>query len=461
MTKQLFILSLLFITSLSFSQDVSVEVFATGFNSPVHIQNAGDDRLFIVEQAGVIKILNANGNTNATNFLNITSIVGSGGERGLLSVAFDPDYTTNGFFYVNYTNNSGDTVIARYSVSGNPDVADAGSAQILLTIDQPYSNHNGGCIAFGDDGYLYIGMGDGGSGGDPDNNAQSGNSLLGKMLRIEVGASSTYSIPADNPFVGDSSVLDEVWAIGVRNPWRFSFDSLNGDLWIGDVGQNAFEEINHYEFPTSGGSGGVNYGWRCYEATATYNTSGCSDISNYTFPVGEYVRDGWGSITGGYVYRGTQYPDLQGLYFFTDYGLTEIGTLNPNNGYQMVMNEVSLGGFVSFGEDINKELYLSNLDGKIYKIKDDTLGLSDDLLLNDISMNPNPTKGNVFIKSESGNFEIENIKVFNIIGSNVFEVGTNNTTNYQLDLSTLKQGVYFLKIQLNTQEAVVKKLIIK
>ena len=442
MTKQLLFLSIFLIAIFSYSQNVNIEVFATGFNNPLHITNAGDDRLFIVEQAGRIKVLNANGTTNATNFLDITSIISSGGERGLLSMVFDPDYTTNGFFYVNYTNNSGDTVIARYSVSADSNIADVNSGQILLTINQPFSNHNGGCIAFGQDGYLYIGMGDGGSGGDPNNNAQNGNSLLGKMLRIEVGADATYSIPVDNPFVDDSTVLDEIWAIGVRNPWKFSFDSLNGDLWMGDVGQNAFEEVNH----TLNGVGGLNFGWRCYEGNATFNTSGCQAPSNYTFPVAVYPRTGFGSITGGNVYRGSEFPDLVGLYFYLDTDSTELRTIDPNNGYQVTANEVGISFTVAFGEDVNKELYLANFNGSIYKIIDETASVNDIIIINDITINPNPAKGSVTIKSESENYKINNIQVLNIIGSKVLSVAVNNTTNHRLNIENLKQGIYlFIK----------------
>ncbi|MCF6351050.1 MAG: PQQ-dependent sugar dehydrogenase [Flavobacteriaceae bacterium] len=462
MTKQLFILSFLLFSVLLFSQDVNVEEFATGFDSPINIQHAGDNRLFIVEQGGIIKILNADSSTNATPFLNINSIVSSGGERGLLGLAFHPNYTTNGFFFINYINNSGNTVIARYSVSANSNVADSSSAQILMTIDQPYSNHNGGSIVFGADGYLYIGMGDGGGAGDSDNYSQNGNSLLGKMLRIEVGAAATYSIPTDNPFVSDATVLDEIWAIGVRNPWKFSFDKTNNDLWIADVGQDAFEEINH----TVAGNSGLNYGWRCYEANAPYNTSGCDDASNYTFPVAEYALGGTPykcAITGGYVYRGSLYPDFDGLYFFADYCSSEIGTVNPNNSNQVIFNNVSVSSNIStFGEDINGELYVAGIgNGTIYKIIDETLSVEDNVFIDDISVNPNPTKGAVFIKSESGNFEIENIQIFNTIGNKVLEVKINNVIAYQLDLNNLKQGIYFLKIQLNNLESVVKKLIIK
>lgn len=459
MTNKLSLIIFLLTITFSFSQDVGAELFATGFSSPVHIQSAGDDRLFIVEQAGRIKILNTvDGTTNATNFLDITSIVGSGGERGLLSLAFDPDYTTNGFFYVNYTNNSGNTVIARYSVSTNPDVADVNSGHILLPINQPASNHNGGCIAFGPDGYLYIGMGDGGGGGDTSNYAQNGNSLLGKILRIEVGAASTYSIPADNPFVGNTAIRDEIWAIGVRNPWKFSFDSLNGDLWIGDVGQNAFEEINH----AANGVPGLNYGWRCYEGNATFNTGGCQSASNYTFPVADYPRVGFGSVTGGNVYRGSSNPNFYGLYFFADTASTEIRTIDPSDSYLVTPNDVSLSSIIAFGEDNNHELYFSNFNGNIYRIFDtDVINVNDNLLSNDISISPNPTENHIIVKSESGDYRFTKIEAFNIIGNKVLAINVEDKISHQIDLTKLNQGVYFIKVHLTNAESVVKKLIIK
>jgi glucose/arabinose dehydrogenase len=217
-------------------------------------------------------------------------LISSGGERGLLGLAFHPDYANNGYFFVNYTNNSGHTVVSRFSVDGADDnLADPNSELNFMTINQPYGNHNGGNLAFGPDGYLYIGTGDGGSGGDPGNRAQNPLELLGKMLRIDVDNPSggeNYGIPADNPYVGDPNGKDEIWAIGLRNPWRYSFDETTGDLWIGDVGQNAFEEINRVHYTEAG----LNYGWRCYEANAPYNTSGCPDMSEMTFPVAAYTE---------------------------------------------------------------------------------------------------------------------------------------------------------------------------
>ncbi len=354
---------------------VQLEVFATGLNNPVGIYHCGDERLFILEQSqGDIEILDENG-TFINKFLDLTGLITTGGERGLLGLAFHPDYQNNGYFYVNYTNTSGNTVIARYEVSeDNPNLADASSAQIIMTINQPYGNHNGGHIEFGPDGYLYIGMGDGGSGGDPQNYSQNNQSLLGKMLRIDVDNGTPYSVPADNPFVGNPNVLDEIWATGVRNPWKFSFDRVTGDMWMGDVGQNAWEEIN---FQPADSPGGENYGWRCYEANAPYNTNGCLPSSNYDFPavaISQGQPYNWCSVTGGMVYRGQQFPGMVGHYLYTDYCAGNIlATVHDGNGEFTTHQAMSnFGfGFVAFGDNHEGELFIAKINNNtIYRIVD-------------------------------------------------------------------------------------------
>lgn len=367
----------------TYAQTIDIQSFATGFNMPVSIKHAGDDRLFVVEKSGYIHIVNPDGSVNATPFLNIDNLVvnigGLGDERGLLGLAFHPNYSSNGYFYVNYINNNGDTVVSRFTVDGgDPNLADTGSELILLTIAQPFSNHNGGDLAFGPDGYLYIASGDGGAGGDPGNRAQDLSLLLGKMLRIDVdnpGGGNNYGIPADNPFYndGDANTLDEIWAYGLRNPWRFSFDSQTGDIWIADVGQADYEEINM----AASTEAGLNYGWRCYEGNNVFNDTGCPDANTLTFPVGEYPHVGAGnfkcSITGGYRYRGSMYPNFNGLYFFADYCSDEIGTLTENGGsWDMSFSNVFGGnGWAAFGEDVNGELYIAGIaSGVIYKIVD-------------------------------------------------------------------------------------------
>ncbi len=349
---------------------INLQTVASGFVKPLQIVNAGDSRLFIVEQDGKIKILHIEG--TITTFLNIDSKVNStGGEQGLLGLAFHPNYTSNGYFYVNYINNSGNTNISRFRVSSSdPDVADVSSELVILTINQPYPTHNGGDLNFGLDGYLYIAMGDGGGSGDPGNRAQDLNVLLGKMLRINVNAGSPYSIPPSNPFVGTAGA-DEIWAYGLRNPWRFSFDRLTGDMWIGDVGQGAWEEI---DFQAANDAGGDNYGWRCYEGTHPYNTSSCNLTAPFTFPIFEYPHEfsqGGFSVTGGFVYRGVQYPDLYGLYIFCDYVTGNFWTTVSNgtgnwNTIQLNLNQPNIA---TFGEDVKGELYAANLStGEIYHL---------------------------------------------------------------------------------------------
>lgn len=367
-----FLVSLIGLTVPSMSQ-VTLTPFASGFTSPVDIKNCGDGRIFVLEQNGQINILDTAGNINPIPFLDIVGRVLYSGEQGCLGLAFPPDFATSQVFYVNYTRRpDGDTRISRFHVSAtNPDSADANSEEILLTIHQPYSNHNGGHIQFGKDGYLYIGMGDGGSGGDPENRAQNPDSLLGKMLRIAVDPSNpTYSIPPTNPFAGNPSLgAEEIWALGVRNPWRWSFDRATGDLWIGDVGQGTYEEIDYEPY---GSGGGLNYGWRCYEANASYNTAGCLAQSNYVSPVHFYPRSSGYSVTGGYVYRGARYADIYGKYFFSDYGISSIRTLEPDGaGGFTHTNLGSLGAsaIVGFGEDKWGELYVAALGGTVYRLR--------------------------------------------------------------------------------------------
>ncbi len=355
------------------------EVVASGLQNPVDITHAGDGsgRLFVLEQPGRIRVLKQ-GNLLPTPFLDITSLVLFGGERGLLGLAFHPNYEQNGYFYVNYTRKEdGATVVARYRVSNtNPDLADPSSALSLLIVPQPYANHNGGCLQFGRDGYLYIGMGDGGSGGDPQNYAQNINSLLGKMLRIDVNSGNPYAIPPDNPYVNRAGA-DEIWALGLRNPWRFSFDRLTGDLYIGDVGQNAWEEVN---FQAANAVGGINYGWRCREGAHPYSSSPpCNDanfLATLTDPFTEYSHSEGYSVTGGFVYRGALYPNLYGTYFFADYVNGKIWSIKKLSDSPLTWSprtlEIQAGFNISaFGEGEDGELYIANYNqGKIHRLTD-------------------------------------------------------------------------------------------
>jgi glucose/arabinose dehydrogenase len=373
MKKFVFVTAFLFFKLSWCSSQITLIPFATGLSAPIDIKNAGDNRLFIVQQTGIIKIYDTTG-TFVSDFLDISAKIISGGEQGLLGLAFDPNYATNGFFYVNYTAvGTWETHISRFKVSANPDVADT-TETLLLTIYQPYSNHNGGHILFRQDGYLYIGMGDGGAGGDPYNRAQNLDSLLGKMLRIDVSDTSVaYKIPPTNPFYAGGG-RGEIWDYGVRNPWRWSFDRWNDDLWIGDVGQNAYEEI---DYEPAVNHGGVNYGWHCYEANHSYpvydTTAFCVALSNYTLPVVEVPHAlGVCAIIGGYVYRGAEFSNIWGKYFFSDECTAAIGlhsiTHLGNNFYDSLA--LSHGGtFVSFGEDKYGELYIADYSGTVYKMQ--------------------------------------------------------------------------------------------
>lgn len=351
---------------------ITVQPIATGFDSPVDLASTSllfDQRLFVVEQGGRIRIMRPSGQVLLLPFLNISDRISTGGERGLLGLAFHPDYADNGYFYVNYTNLSGDTTISRFTVSAtNRNRADVNSEEILLVVDQPFSNHNGGDLAFGPDGYLYIPLGDGGSAGDPQDNSQDLDSLLGKVLRLDVDGGSPYAIPPDNPFVGLPGA-DEIWAYGYRNPWRFSFDRLTGDMYIGDVGQGDWEEI---DFEAAGSPGGGNYGWRCYEGNHPYNLSGCSpDPADYIFPIHEYSHAEGCSVTGGYVYRGTRFPTLAGHYFFADYCTGSIWDLIPDGmgGWTLTAHGSLLGNPTTFGESSRGDLYVADAsDGTVYLI---------------------------------------------------------------------------------------------
>jgi glucose/arabinose dehydrogenase len=351
---------------------IKAEPVVTGLSSPVAITHAGDGsgRLFIILQAGRIVIFDG-AQVLSPPFLDISALVLSGGERGLLGAAFHPNYVGNGFFYVSYTDAAGDSVIARYSVSVDPNRADSASGVILLTITQPFSNHNGGQLQFGPDGYLYISIGDGGSGGDPQNNGQNLGNLLGKILRIDVDTAFPFAIPADNPFVGVAGVREEIWSYGLRNPWRFSFDRLTGDLFIGDVGQASWEEVD-FQLATS--TGGENYGWRRMEGSSCFNPpTNCND-GTLVLPILQYDHTlGRCSVTGGYRYRGSANPDLEGIYFYGDYCTGRIWGAKEDGLGGWTTTELLDTPFLisTFGEDESGELYVADLsspNGVIYQI---------------------------------------------------------------------------------------------
>ena len=357
---------------------VKLTPVASGLSSPVFVTSPGDGthRLFIVEKTGRIRILTG-GTVLATPFLSLASSVSTGGEQGLLGLAFHPSFKTNHKFYVDYTDTSGNTVIREYRASASsPNRTAAGSGRTLLKIRQPYANHNGGMIAFGPDGYLYIGMGDGGSEGDPGNRAQSTSTLLGKILRIDVNGRSgsyAYRIPSTNPYVGKAG-LDQIWQRGVRNPWRFSFDRSTGSLWIGDVGQNRYEEIDRAVRTSTGDGRGYNWGWRRMEGFHCYSpASGCG-TSGLRMPLLEYSHavNGRCAVTGGYVYRGAAIPSLRGWYLFGDYCSGEVmavASTAASRPKPVTLFGTGSGRLVSsFGQDWAGELYVVTLGGTIYRI---------------------------------------------------------------------------------------------
>lgn len=342
-------------------------VITTGLSLPIQFVNAADgsNRIFIVQQGATIRAYDA-----AFNFLSVfltVSNVNVGGERGLLSMVFHPDYTNNGLLYVYYTNTAGDLELARYHVSSDPNIADAATKVVLIIIPHPTnSNHNGGELHFGNDGYLYLSTGDGGGAGDVPNNAQNTSVLLGKILRFNVNASAVapyYTIPAGNPY------SNEIYDLGLRNPFRWSFDRLTNDMWIGDVGQDAYEEIN---YRAAGSTGGINYGWRCYEGNTAYNLTGCGLSSNYIFPVYTYpTQNPAASVIGGIVYRGSTYPILQGYNISADFfSGTLYKTVSDGSGGWITSTQMlSTTGIADFGETENGEAYAVSLTGNsVYRI---------------------------------------------------------------------------------------------
>ena len=350
---------------------VSLELVAEGLEQPLYLTSPTGDagRLFVVERAGTIRIVR-DGVVVSTPFLDVSDeVTTEGDEQGLLGFAFHPQYATNRYVYVNYTDHDGHTRIVRYTASANPDLANPASAFPILTVEQPVPNHNGGMLAFGPDGMLYIGMGDGGNGQSA--NGQDRSSLLGSLLRIDVNSGSPYAIPAGNPFRADPSARPELWAKGLRNPWRFSFDRSTGDLFIADVGEDLREEI---DFQPASSTGGENYGWDVMEGRACFDPpSGCS-TTGLVLPILEYDHSRGCSITGGYVYRGTRSPELVGRYFYSDFCGSWLRSFAVANGVPSDDRDHAdaagpLAGVSSFGEDAAGELYvLSMFAGTVHRI---------------------------------------------------------------------------------------------
>jgi glucose/arabinose dehydrogenase len=351
---------------------LALREIATGLDFPLFLTAAPGDltRLFIVEKTGKIRVIR-NGTLLAEPFLDLSAKVSGGGEQGLLGLAFHPQYAANGRFVVYYTDASGNTRVSVFQVSSNPEVADPASEQIILAVNQPFSNHNGGMVVFGPDGKLYIGLGDGGSGGDPQGNGQNRNTLLAKILRLDVSATGQMSIPATNPFVGQAGARPEIWSYGLRNPWRFSFDRATGDLYIADVGQNAREEIDVSTSASQFGRG-LDYGWNTMEGTACYSPPTGCNRTGLTLPVLDYDHGQGCSVTGGYVYRGDAVPALRGAYFYADYCNGWVRSFRLQGGAvtaQIDWSALRPGGQItSFGEDGKGEIYVMISAGKVFQI---------------------------------------------------------------------------------------------
>lgn len=420
MKKILFVVSWLVAIVATGQPVISFEPIVTGLSQPIDLEHA-NGLFYIVQKGGTIRLV-ANGNTlQPEPFLNITPLVkSSGGEQGLLSMALHPNYATNGYFYVYYTNHDDNVVVARYSRT-SATKADSLSSAILMTIFKPFTNHNGGKLLFGPDGYLYFGTGDGGSGGDPGNRAQNGDSILGKMIRIDVNNPNPpyYSIPPTNPYINNPNIRDEIIALGLRNPWRWSFDAATGDMWIADVGQNAWEEVN---MVPAASILDKNYGWPCFEGNVAFRTS-CPTIPNLVSPVFVYPHNnttGGFSITGGYVYRGTEYPFLQGYYLATDFVSGNGWLIKPNGsgGWNATMQDW-INGISSFGEDESGNLYAVTLNGgTLYKVQ---------------ASDPLPVKLVSFTGKAEGNIHKFSFEVQNQETGDVYVLERRTFTNIQFE----------------------------
>lgn len=441
--KKIILIVLLTFFSKSYSQDIAIELFAYGVNTPVEITNAGDNRLFVVELTGSIKVINADGTVNPDNFLTMpANTVMSGSERGFLGLAFHPQYATNGYFFVCYTRvPDGNVIIERRKVNPeNPNVALDGEVLQILSIPHPESAHNGGKLAFGPDGYLYIGIGDGWA---PGTNAQDINLNLGKILRIDVNNATElqpYAIPAGNPYVGVAG-NDEIWAVGLRNPWKYSFDRNTGDLWLADVGANALEEINHV--PST--QAGVNYGWMCYEATNVVFDCG-QPIGNYTFPMASYPHTpSRCSIIGGYVYTGTEFPNLSNKYIFADLCANAILYADVNTGVISSSSTIPGDGmyyFTTLGQDINGELYIgSSFTGVVYKIVDQSLARKD-FSPATVSLTPNPATKDFSLKMSRAQFPLR-VTVIDATGKRLMETQI-TSESMPVNIEQLQSGIYIV-----------------
>jgi glucose/arabinose dehydrogenase len=478
MRNKLFVFAALFfvLCSTTFSQVSFVNAFPNlSFSLPLFLTHSGDgtNRIFVVQQRGLIKVFpNDSLAASSQTFIDLSNIVSSSGnERGLLGLAFHPNYSSNRYFFVYYTRSSdGALRISRFTtMAGDPNKADSLSELNMLTIAHPsFTNHNGGCLMFGADGYLYAGTGDGGSGGDPNNNAQNLNSLLGKILRIDINTPSggnNYSIPPSNPYASGGGA-PEIFAVGMRNPWRFSRDPVTGTIYCGDVGQDAWEEVDTIAV-------GKNYGWRCYEGNATFNTSGCGPSSNYTFPITVYQNVGSDiSITGGYVYRGSRVPWLVGRYIYADYGSRKTWKLLLSGGTVSENEQIGLApsGVPSFGVDQNNELYTVCSNGLIYKFLNTVIGVNgngntipDGFVLE--QNYPNPFNPSTSIRFTVPVNTAVNIKIYDLTGQEIAVLlnESKSAGNYSVtwEAANYPSGVYFYEMTAGDYKERKKMVLVK
>jgi glucose/arabinose dehydrogenase len=449
--KLLLIVSFPLFAATAGAQVVQLLPVVTGLTDLVEVTHAGDDRLFCVQRNGLVRIVQ-NGVLNPVPYLNITNLVQStGSEQGLLGMAFHPNYAENGFFYLHYTGGSGNgfSRIARFSVTADPNVADPASQEIIFSRQQPYGNHNGGDLKFGPDGYLYFSLGDGGSGGDPLNSGQTLTTALGKILRIDVSdPESPYGIPVENPFAtATGDTIREIFATGLRNTWRFGFDALTGDLWLGDVGQNAWEEVDFWPNDENYNSG-PNFGWRCYEGFVPYNLSGCGPASNYVAPLVVHATTGsWCSVIGGRVYRGTAFPNLYGRYIYSDYCASVIRSLLPDGEGGWIDEQLAPNqgfGITSFSEDHMNEIYVCNRsNGTLYRLVDPlNVGVAS---TQQAAITVYPVPANERLVVEGQLERAAELRLYDQTGRLVAGRSLNgNGVRVEMDLTGLSNGVYVL-----------------
>lgn len=469
---------------------LALQDFAKGFYSPIDITNCGDSRLFVAERLGKIWIIDSAGNKSAEPFLDITDKVftvfpNDYDERGLLGFTFHPNYPDSPYVYVNYIGHDSNSHISRFTLNpNNPNKALAHSQLMLITISQPkaadFVNHKGGCIKFGPDGYLYAGFGDGGSAGDPLNTAQNTRLLLGKMIRIDVNhpdplRQRNYAIPAGNPFVNDSKAKDEIWATGLRNPYRFSFDKKTGVMWLPDVGQDKWEEIN---IIATNAKGGKNFGWSCYEANHNYKFDSCDyNGMPYTFPVIEYKhsqKEPCTSITGGYVYRGTKFKNMLGNYYYCDYCTGKFSTVYKDNTawVNVLLTQADQTSYVGFGEGSDGELYVVNaVNGEIYHLVDSAAMIAATPEMQKPAVfaqsvfariYPNPNHGRFNVEYTAAKDETCKISITNSFGVELMRetrFAIKGSNNWSFSSAQLQKNVYMLHIQTANRQFTQKFLV--